>query len=316
MNLRQLEAFRATMQTGSITAASRALHISQPSVSRLISDLERSVGFGLFLRSGRGLSATLEARNFYQAVEGMFFGIDRLKETAEAIRTTQGGAISVGVIQSIATLELPRTVKTMCDRHADVRFMIQSRNTPAILDAVQMQHYDLGIVGRQPPYAGVDSLFEISAPYVCLLPEDHPRVGEAGALDLRDLAQTDSFVTFGGAFPDEMMDMDKDLSEKLQKSSRLSATNMPVAASLVRENGVLAVADPFSAEQAVRVGGVVFRPIKQKLKYHIGIVCRRRGMLPRRALEFAEILAAQLRERVDSVQRYAAERSVKRDGAL
>ena len=54
MNLRQLDAFRATLRTGSITGASRALAISQPSVTRLIKELERSVGFALFVRSGRG----------------------------------------------------------------------------------------------------------------------------------------------------------------------------------------------------------------------------------------------------------------------
>lgn len=305
MNLRQLEAFRATMRNGSITAASEVLHISQPSVSRLISDLERSIGFPLFLRTGRGLSATAEGRTFYQAVESMFFSIDRLKELAEAIKTTTGGVISVGVIQSIATLELPRAVKELYQRHEDVRFMIQCRNTPAILDAVQMHHYDLGIVGRQPPYAGVEVLFETSAPYVCLLPENHRIAGEPGVVDLEVLAQEESFVTFGGVFPDEMMEIDKNLSRTLQKNSRLSATNMPVAASLVRETGVLAIADPFSAEQAVRIGGVVFRPLKQDLKYHIAVVTRGRERLSRPALEFADIIAGQLSGRVKAVGDYA-----------
>jgi molybdenum-dependent DNA-binding transcriptional regulator ModE len=44
LNLRQLEAFRATMRSGSITEAAEIMHISQPSVSRLIADIERSVG--------------------------------------------------------------------------------------------------------------------------------------------------------------------------------------------------------------------------------------------------------------------------------
>jgi len=78
MNQRQLEAFRATMRSGSITAAAKLMHISQPSVSRLISDLERSVGFALFVRAGRGLVTTVEARRFYQGVEGMFIGVDKL----------------------------------------------------------------------------------------------------------------------------------------------------------------------------------------------------------------------------------------------
>ena len=85
MNMRQLEAFRATMRSGSITEAATMMHLSQPSVSRLISDLEHAVGFPLFVRSGRGLSPTVEAKTFYDGVEGMFMGIDRLQELANVI---------------------------------------------------------------------------------------------------------------------------------------------------------------------------------------------------------------------------------------
>ena len=77
MNIRQLEAFRATMRAGSVTAAAEMLHISQPSVSRLLADLQHKLGFELFIRSGRGLVATVEARRFYQGVESLFMGTDR-----------------------------------------------------------------------------------------------------------------------------------------------------------------------------------------------------------------------------------------------
>lgn len=304
MNLRQLEAFRATMRSGSITGAAEIMHISQPSVTRLIADLERSVGFPLFLRSGRGLVPTLEANAFHQGVEGMFTGVERLEELAVAIKTTSGGVVSVAAIQSIAIIELPQAVNQLYRRHGDIRFMIHSRNTPAILDAVQTHQIDLGIVGRQPPYNGVEVLFQTTAPYVCLMPEDHPLVDLSGAVDLEALAQSESFVTFGGAYPDEMMSIDVALSRKLQNASRLSATNMPVAAALVRETGAFALADPFSAEQAVRMGGVAFRPIKQELNYHIAIVAPGRERLSRHAIEFAEIIAGQMMARVKQVAAY------------
>jgi DNA-binding transcriptional LysR family regulator len=304
MNLRQLEAFRATMRSGSITEAAAMMHISQPSVSRLIADLERSVGFALFLRSGRGLSATIEAKTFYQGVEGMFVGVDRLQELAKAIRTTNAGVITIGTIQSIAAVELPKAVSTIYQRSPDISFMIQSRNTPAILDAVQMHQLDIGIVGRQPPYEGVEVLFQTAAPYVCLLPEEHALAGLDGPVDLEDLVETQEFVTFGGAYPDSMMSIDSDLARKMQQRSRLSATNIPVAASLVREAGVLAIADPFSAEQAVLMGGVVFRPILQNLKYHIALITPGREHLSRAALDFVEIMSEQLSKRVADVQSF------------
>ncbi len=304
MNMRQLEAFRATMRSGSITEAAAMMHISQPSVSRLIADLEHAVGFALFLRSGRGLVATVEAKTFYQGVEGMFVGIDRLQELADSIRTTNAVEITIGTIQSIAAVELPKAVNVIYQRLPDISFMIQSRNTPAILDAVQMHQFDLGIVGREPPYDGVEILYQTAAPYVCLIPETHPLADQGGPVDLEELATQEAFVTFGGVFPDSMMSMDRALAEKLQHGSRLSATNMPVTGALVRETGVLAICDPFTAEQTVMMGGVVFRPVLQDLKYHVSLISPGKERLSRPALEFVDVLAAQLDARVREVKRF------------
>jgi len=304
MNMRQLEAFRATMRSGSITEAAAMMHISQPSVSRLIADLEQAIGFPLFLRSGRGLAPTVEAKTFYQGVEGMFVGIDRLQELADAIRTTNADQINVGTIQSIAAIELPKAVGVLRRHLPDIRLMIQCRNTPAILEAVQMHQIELGIVGREPPYDGVEVLYQTAVPYVCLIPEDHELADENGPVDLEQLADTEEFVTFGGAFPDSMMAMDRELVERLQRRSRLSATNMPVTGALVRETGVLAICDPFTAEQTVRTGGVVFRSVQQELTYHVSLIAPGRDRLSRAALALVDVLSGQLDSRVAEVRKY------------
>jgi len=305
--MRQLEAFRATMRSGSITEAATMMHLSQPSVSRLISDLEHAVGFPLFVRSGRGLSPTVEAKTFYDGVEGMFMGIDRLQELANVIRTSNAVEITIGTIQSIAAVELPKAVNAIYRSMPDISFMIQSRNTPAILDAVQMNQIDLGVVGRAPPYQGVEVLYQTVAPYVCLIPETHPLADQGGSVDLLEIAGSQEFVTFGGAFPETMMAMEEDLARVLRGNSRLSATNMPVTGSLVRETGVLAICDPFTAEQTVMMGGVVFRPLKQELQYHIALIASGKKHLSRPALKFVDILSAQLERRVNEVKGYRSQ---------
>ncbi len=295
MNLRQLEAFRATMEAGSITGAAELLHISQPSVSRLVADLERSVGFPLFRRVGRGLTATVEAHRFHQAMESMFLGIERLRETADTIRTTPGGTVALGVIPALSQSVMPEAVRDLYRQRPDVRFMIYTRNTPGIVDAVRMQQVDLGLVGRAPPYPGVEVLFETTVPYVCLLPAGHPLTKGSEALDLDHLAGRESFVTFGGAYPDEMMNMEHKLSDKLRANSRLSAANMPIAAALVRETGALAIVDPFTAKITEQLGGVVSRPIQQPLTYRIALVTRGLDTLSLVAEELADMLIAKLR---------------------
>ena len=53
---RQIEAFRAIIESGSVTAAADLLFLTQPSVSRLLADLEAELGFALFARIGRSLT--------------------------------------------------------------------------------------------------------------------------------------------------------------------------------------------------------------------------------------------------------------------
>lgn len=304
MNLRQLEAFRATIESGSITGAANVLHISQPSVSRLVSDLERSVGFPLFRRVGRGLVATVEARRFYQAVESMFIGVDRLKELADTIRTTAGGVVSLGVIPAFSYVVMPEAVSDLYGSRPDVRIMVYTRNIPAIVDAVRMQQFNLGIVGRSPPYEGVEVLFQTSVPYVCLMPESHPLAGGSGRLDLEETADTETFVTFGGAYPDEMLGMDRSLSTRLRQNSRLSAANVPVAASLVRGTGALAIVDSYSAEIAMKLGGVISRPVRQDLKYNPA-----RYRMPARPPRCCPTAPARARRRSDRSQTRPASNS-------
>ena len=290
MNVRQLEAFRATIESGSITGAAELLHVSQPSVSRLIADLEQSVGFPLFLRVGRGLSATVEAKRLYKAVESMFIGVGRLQEIAEAIRTTANGVLSVGVIPSLSQSVLPDVAAMMTTDWPELRLMLSTRNTPAIIDAVRMQQFDIGIVGREPKYDGVEILHHTTVPYVCLLPDNHKQAALTEAVDLHLLSETDKFISFTDIYPDEMSGIEHSLSTRLKNASRISAANMPMAAALVNTTGALAIVDPFTASLTTQSGGVVARPLMQDMTYHVAIITRGLDTLSREARSFADLV--------------------------
>src|SRR5712692_8207112 len=86
IRFRQLEAFRSLMMTGTSVGAARKMHITQPAISRLISDLEADIGFRLFNRAKGRMEPTLAGVRFYKAVEENFLGLERLKQAADAIR--------------------------------------------------------------------------------------------------------------------------------------------------------------------------------------------------------------------------------------
>jgi DNA-binding transcriptional LysR family regulator len=85
MNYRQLEAFRATMRSGSVTAAAKALFISQPSVSRLLRELEHSLGIRLFFHQKGKFSPTREAELLFEEAERSFVGLKAIRKAADQI---------------------------------------------------------------------------------------------------------------------------------------------------------------------------------------------------------------------------------------
>ena len=75
---RGLQAFRSTMLTGSVSAAAGSMNLSQPAVSRLLKDLEQTVGFRLFDRIQGRLRPTPEALLLFEEVQRSFIGLDRI----------------------------------------------------------------------------------------------------------------------------------------------------------------------------------------------------------------------------------------------
>jgi len=86
---RQLEAFRAIMARGTVTAAAERLGVSQPAVSKILAGLEHEIGYPLFTRIKRRLAPTSEARLLEQEVTRLYHSLERVTEVAREIRERQ-----------------------------------------------------------------------------------------------------------------------------------------------------------------------------------------------------------------------------------
>src|SRR5689334_15875028 len=82
INHRQIEAFRAVFQTGSMTAAGALIGVTQPAISRLIRDLEGEIGWNLFDRSSGKLIPTPDAIALFREVQRSYHGLDRVADAA------------------------------------------------------------------------------------------------------------------------------------------------------------------------------------------------------------------------------------------
>jgi DNA-binding transcriptional LysR family regulator len=173
MNLRQIEAFQAVVETRSMTKAAARLRISQPNISRLISDLERSVGFKLFERlPGRQLLTTDDAMTLHTEVERSFIALSHISEVAADIRRGKGRVrivASAGVGRQLA----PSAIRLFSAKYPETAITLQMATTDIVLAMLASQRADLGLIGGFPDLRGFDKKPLLYARGTCAVPAAH-----------------------------------------------------------------------------------------------------------------------------------------------
>jgi DNA-binding transcriptional LysR family regulator len=258
MRLRQVEAFKAVMDSGGITAAARALRISQPSVSRLIADLEAAVGFALFARRGARVVPTAQARTFDAAVRRSFAGLDLLEAAARRIRAQPVDVVRVVALPALAAALLPPALRPFRAAYPGIKVTIEALSQREIEERIFAGQADLGLGVATVPRNGLRAAPLAEAPYVLAAPARH-RLARRQRVRLEDLAGE---VLIGPLHEADALWFEIDRALAAAKVAVVrpieSQHSLPVYACVAAGLGI-AVAEPFSAPLFVRAGVAIRR---------------------------------------------------------
>lgn len=187
MNLRQIEAFKAVMETGTVTQAAARLAISQPAASKLLQLFERGSGLVLFARDKGRLAPTPEARLLYEEVERIFQGAGRVRQAAQEIRSLRRGTLAVGVMPALSVGFVQEILARMHSAQPGVSVMVHARETPKLVEQLVTHQLELcySVVPMEHPEVRVELLCRV--PLVCILPPGH-RLAARREIRCRDLA--------------------------------------------------------------------------------------------------------------------------------
>ncbi|MDR5822587.1 MULTISPECIES: LysR substrate-binding domain-containing protein [unclassified Caballeronia] len=193
MNLKHIEAFRAVMVSGSMTAAAKALFTSQPNVSRLISQLERETGLQLFQRSGVRLIPTSEGTAFFREVERAFVGLQGLANAAAQIRNLGSGRLRIAAMPSAGITLVPHAIKRFVERFPEVTVSLHVNTSGTVNHWTASQFCDLGVAVyvSEASDCEVEQLSSVSA--VCVMPAQH-RLASKRVIRPEDL-EGESFIS-------------------------------------------------------------------------------------------------------------------------
>lgn len=289
MNERQINAFRQVMRLGSVTAAARALSVSQPAVSRLIADLESNLGFPLFERRAGKVIPTPDARALASEVERMFYGMDRLERFAHDMRGLRQGHLSVATLPMVSFRILPRTLTGFLDRHAGLRVNHNVHNSPRVVDLVAAGQADIGIAQVSPGRSDVRRLLSWRTECVVVLPAGH----SLGARDL--LTPVDLAGVPMVALSQQTVTADY-VTERFAAAGvalSIAVESQPSysACALVSEGIGAAIVDPFTPRifSPDLLHCVPFAPA---IPFDLHLLCHPERVLSRPAEAFATALAA------------------------
>ncbi len=129
----RIRAFLATAETGSLSAAARALGLTQPTLGRQIAALERELGVVLFERAGRGLVLTPTARDLLEHVRAMGEAAGRMALTATGRSQVIEGPIRITASEVYAAHILPPIIAGLRAAHPGITVEIIATNRTADL---------------------------------------------------------------------------------------------------------------------------------------------------------------------------------------
>ena len=282
MDTRHLEAFRAVIETGSMSAAAATLAKSQPAVSNLITRLEDELGVALFERKKGKLQVTPEAMLFYEEARRALGVLERTREVARDLRSLRSGTLSLASQPGLATYVLPPIIAQLLKRWPDgvVRFI--TRSSPTVRDLGRIEAFDIGFAELpiESPASVIDT---IELPCVCMLPANHKLAAEP-VITPRLLDDLPFISLYADHFLHEALERAfAEQSARLRMAVHVEFFG--TACALAMENVGVTLVDVITSLHFRRVG-LVARPFAPRLDYRYAMFQPSRRPMSRIAREF------------------------------
>lgn len=194
ITFRQVDAFRTVVSTGTVTEAAAMLGVSQPAVSRLISDLESEAGFQLFQRTGRFLVPTEEARLLVGEVRQAISGMEHIKQAAIAIGRFGHARLALVVTPAFSSQLAPDLIEGFARERPQAMARMEIEANDDTVEWLVSQNYDFGITVSEPVNPSFQSLMLKNDDVYCVLPKSH-RLAQKTLIQAHDLAG-ESFISY------------------------------------------------------------------------------------------------------------------------
>lgn len=188
LTLKQLRYFVCAGENASVTKASKAMFVSQPSISSAILHIEQETGLDLFIRHhAQGLSLTPAGQRFMLKAKQLLEEADNLSKFATSLSEDISGHLRFVSLPTFAPILLPSVMRGYIDRYLDVQVQCDEADQEKIISGLLAGHYEFALTYDIQLPAELDFTPLADFPPYVLLPKEHA-LADRSSLHIEELA--------------------------------------------------------------------------------------------------------------------------------
>ena len=171
--INQVIAFSTVARTGSFAEAAIQLHLSQPSLSIAIKNLEESLGGKLFSRTTRSVSLTPEGKAFYPIARRLLSDWEKAMEDVRNHFALRRGKLDIAAMPTYATNRLPKILSNYHQQYPDVHVTVHDVIAESVVEMVRVGRCELGVTFNPGDAPDLDFQPLFRDRFVAILPTGH-----------------------------------------------------------------------------------------------------------------------------------------------
>ncbi|MDP3871160.1 MAG: LysR family transcriptional regulator [Methyloversatilis sp.] len=171
ITFRQLRLFLSLAETGSVSGAARALHVTQPTASMQLKDMSESVGLPLYEVVAKKVYLTDIGHELAKTARAIAQSWDAFEQEADGARGLTRGKLRVAVV-STAQYFMPRLLGSFCARHPAIDVSLEVLNRDGVVQRLRENMDDLYIMSMPPADMDLSDDIFMTNPIVVVAPAD------------------------------------------------------------------------------------------------------------------------------------------------
>jgi LysR family cys regulon transcriptional activator len=299
MNLHQFRFVQeAARRNLNLTEAAKALHTSQPGVSKAIIELEEELGIDIFARHGKRLKRITEpGQHVLQSIELILREVGNLKRIGEQFSAEDSGTLSIATTHTQARYVLPDKVARLRLAYPKVNISLHQGTPDQVARMVIDEVAEIGIATESlADYTELVTLPCYEWQHMLVLPADHPLTRKE-RITLEDVAQ-EPLITYHPSFTGRTKIDHAFAARKLDPRIALEAIDSDVITTYVRLGLGVGIAAEMAVSEVLTDGGksgLVVRPAGHLFGQNVARVAFKRSSYLRNFVyTFAELLSDRL----------------------